>query len=459
MQTTTASTTQRAQRLSTAEIVERYLGFFCERGHMPIAGSPLVLPGNSTSFVIAGMQPLQPYLRGDVTPPAPRLTALQRCLRSDDADAVGTSARKLTCFHMLGNWSIGDYNRHEAISFALELLDAFGVTRDILWVTTFAGDDALGLPPDETALHEWRSKGIVPEHIVPLGVDDNLWPAGGSVSGLCGPCSEIFVDRGVELGCGAPTCRPGCACDRFLEIWNLVFIEYELTPEGAYRPLPLRSVDTGMGLERIASVLQDVPTVFDIDIFAPALARLGQLAPISDDGETQQRQRARRLIVDHVRAVLFAALAGVTPAHDGRGSVVRRLIRRAARYGRLLGLQQPFLGELLVPIIVGHGALLTPEERQQGLLVAQMLGTEEQNFARVLTQGLRTLEHIQPDETGHVPGKILFRLHAERGFPADLAGEVLAERGLAIDWADYERALEEHRAISRISAERRFRSE
>ncbi|MBF6590615.1 MAG: hypothetical protein IVW57_08800 [Ktedonobacterales bacterium] len=461
------------QYRASSEIAERFLAFFRERGHREVAGAPLAVPGGGTSFIIAGMQPMIPYLRGQEPPPAPRLTALQRCLRTDDADAVGTNGRKCTSFHMLGNWSIGDYGRREAITLALALLDELGLDRSRLWVTLFGGDEALGLPRDEATAHEWRRMGMPEERIVPLGAEDNLWTMGGP--GPCGPCTELFMDRGVARGCGRESCLPGCACERFLEIWNLVFIEYEWLPGGTYEPLPLRSVDTGMGLERVAAVLQDAESVFETDLFMPARTRLGELvatrgreappgrsAP-SDQTDTARLERAearaRQMIVDHARAALLALLAGVGPGHDGRGSVVRQLIRRAARQGRVLGLEQPFLGELLGPLATGHGALLTPEEQARVPELARLVTEEETRFARVLTVGLRELARLAPGPDGLVPGERLFALHADRGFPPDLAAEVLAERGLAVDWSSFARAREAHRVVSRASAARRFGKE
>jgi alanyl-tRNA synthetase len=447
-------TTRHPQRLSSAEITERYLAFFRARGHIELPGSPLVAPESTTSFIIAGMQPLLPYLRGQQSPPAPRLTSLQRCLRTDDAEAVGTNARKLTSFHMLGNWSVGDYGKREAIALALELLNGLGVDRSTLWVTTFAGDPDLGLPLDNEAVTEWLRAGVAEARIVPLGADDNFWTMGGP--GPCGPCTELYIDRGVHLSCGQPTCRPGCECDRFLEIWNLVFMEYERRPDGSHAPLPLRSVDTGMGLERSAAVLQGVTTVFETDLFSSALARLAELAPPAPAADDPRARRARHLIVDHTRAALLAGLAGVAPGRDGRGSVVRRLIRRAARQGRALGLTRPFLGELVAPLAEAHDGLLTREEQARVPALAQELADEERRFSRVLTAGLRELARIEGDAGGQVPGERLFTLHAEGGFPADLAAEVLAERDLFVDWSGYERALAEHRAVSRVSAGRRF---
>lgn len=440
---------------SSVEIAEQYLAFFRARDHLEIPGALLVKEDATTSFVIAGMQPLLPYLRGMLPPPASRLTGIQRSLRTDDSGAVGTNGRKLTSFHMLGNWSIGDYGRRDAIALALALLGEFGLDRTRLWVTTFGGDETQGLEPDSQVAEEWRHAGMPEERIVPLGAEDNFWSTGGP--GPCGPCSEMFMDRGAPVGCGTPECRPGCACERFLEVWNLVFIEFEQHVDGSYTPLPLRSVDTGMGLERMAAVLQGVLTVYETDLFLPAWRRLATLAPIGVAGGGSDELKARRVIVDHVRAALFAYLAGVQPDHTGRGSVVRQLIRRAARQGRMLGLDQPFLSQLVQPLVVAHGALLTPQERERAPSLADVLTQEERRFARVLTVGLRALARIEPGNDGLVPGEELFVLHAERGFPVDLAAEVLAERGLRVDWPGYQRAIDAHREVSRVSVERRFR--
>lgn len=442
--------TQQQSGLTSPEITRRYLAYFRERIHQEIAGVPLASV-EGTLFVIAGMQPLLPWLRGQTPPPTTRLTAVQRCLRMDDADAVGINGRKLSSFNMLGNWSIGDYGKREAIDYAVELLTAFGVDRSKLWVTVFAGDPASNLPPDNETIEEWRRVGQPEARIVPLGPEDNLWTMNGP--GPCGPCTELFMDRGEALGCGLPTCRPGCSCERFLEFWNLVFIEYEWQPDGRYTPLPLRSVDTGMGLERIAAVLQQTVTLFETDLFAGAQQRLAELAPV--DNDTQARQRARRVIVDAVRSALYIGLAGVVPHADGRGSVVRRLIRRAARQGRILGLEQPFLGELALPLVESAGDLFLPDERLRAPEIAKLLTDEERRFTRVLTTGLRLLERIQPEADDVVSGEQLFLLHAERGFPADLAAEVLAERGIQVDWHGFTAAMEQHRAISRTSASHR----
>ena len=437
--------------LSSPEITRRYLAYFRERGHLEIAGAPLTA-SDSTLFVIAGMQPLLPWLRGQMPPPAPRLTAIQRCLRMDDMEALGSNGRTLSSLNMLGNWSIGDYGKHEAIGFAVELMDMLGVDRSNVWVTVFAGEPASGLPPDEETIAEWRRVGQPEERIVPLGPEDNLWTMYGP--GPCGPDTELFIDRGEAVGCGLPTCRPGCSCERFLEFWNLVFIEYEWLPDGSYAPLPLRSVDTGLGLERIAAVLQHKLTLFEIDLFAGAHQRLAELAPAS--GDTPARQRARRVIADSVRSALYIGLAGVVPRPDGRGYVIRRLIRRAARHGRVLGLEQPFLGDLVTPIIDRGEDLFSPDERQRAPDIAALLTDEERRFEHVLTTGLRLLDRMKPEAGGIIAGEQLFRLHAERGFPADLAAEILAERGIAVDWPGFEAAMDRHHTISRVSATSRM---
>jgi alanyl-tRNA synthetase len=437
--------------LSSPEITRRYLAYFRERGHLEIAGAPLTA-SESTLFVIAGMQPLLPWLRGQMPPPAPRLTAIQRCLRTDDMEAVGANGRTLSSLNMLGNWSIGDYGKREAIGYAVELMDLLGVDRSHVWVTVFAGEPSSGLAPDEETIAEWRRVGQPDERIVPLGPEDNFWTMYGP--GPCGPDTEMFMDRGEAVGCGLPTCRPGCSCERFLEFWNLVFIEYEWQPDGSYTPLPLRSVDTGMGLERIAAILQHKITLFEIDLFAGAHQRLSELAPAESD--TPSRQRARRVIVDAVRSALYISLAGVVPRPDGRGSVIRRLIRRAARQGRILGLEQPFLGELVAPIVERGEDLFSADERHRAPQIATLLTDEERRFEHVLTTGLRLLDRMKPDAGGTISGERLFRLHAERGFPADLAAEVLAERGITVDWQGFEAAMERHHTISRVSAFNHF---
>ncbi len=441
--------------LSSIELVEHYLSFFRARNHVELPGSPLVVPGNSTSFIIAGMQPLLPYLRGQQVPPAPRLTSLQRCLRSDDADAVGTNARKNTSFFMLGNWSIGDYGKQEAIDMALDLLlNTFELDQTKLWVTVFSGDEQLKLPLDEDAIAGWLRVGIPRERIVPLGTEDNFWTMGGP--GPCGPNSEIFVDRSIAFGCGELTCQPGCVCDRFLEIWNLVFMQYERFQDGHLEPLPQRNIDTGMGLERTASVLQDTESVFSIDLFQPANMRLQDFAPLNIINDKAAELRARRMIVDHIRAALLADLAGVEPGRDGRGSVVRRLIRRAARQGRILGIDKPFLSELIVPLAHAHSTLFTSEEHTRIPTLVRSIAEEETRFERVLTLGLKYLVQLEPDALGQIKGSALFELHAEKGFPPDLAAEIITERGLTVDWSSYEPASEEHKRVSRVSAERHF---
>lgn len=448
--------TYSVQNMPSTEIINQFLSFFREHDHYELPGSPLVGPGNGTSFVIAGMQPLLPYLRGFVTPPSHKLTSLQRCLRTDDIDMVGTNGSKNTSFHMLGNWSVGDYGRREAITMALELLlDRFGLDVSNLWVTVFAGDPELCILPDEVAIEEWLRVGIPRERIVSLGVEDNLWEM-GSGSGPCGPSSEIYVDRGSAFGCGSPTCQPGCSCERYLEIWNLVFMEFERLASGALVSLPHLNVDTGMGLERVATVLQGAESNYSIDLFLPASERLNELVKVQERGDSAIERRARRIILDHTRAVLLAGLEGVEPGRDGRNSVIRRLIRRAARQGRLLGIQGPFLGELVEPLAQGHGVLFTKEEHTHVPLLRDVIAHEETLFARVLSTGLRYLEQLEPDHDNTVSGEYLFRLHTEKGFPADLAVEILSERGINVDWSSYELSLEDHRRISRVSAEKHF---
>jgi alanyl-tRNA synthetase len=443
-------------QISSERITETYLSFFTQHGHRRIAGVPLAIPETTTSFIIAGMQPLLPYFRGTMVPLAPRLTGWQRCLRTDDVEMVGSNARKMSSFHMLGNWSIGDYGRREAISLAVDLLAVLGIDREQLWVTTFGGDTELGLPPDEETSLEWLRAGVPDQRLVALGAEDNFWTTGGP--GPCGRDSELFIDRGEEHGCGKVTCRPGCDCERFLEIWNLVFIEFEQDAEGTITPLPFMSVDTGMGLERIAMVLQHAPSVFETDLYIPALVQLDQLisaaeAPVQSamgSGQMTSSLQSRRMIVDHMRSALLVLLEGIVPLHEGRGSVLRRLIRRAATRGQLLGISKPFLSRLLVPLAEAHGGLITKEERGRIPDAVEIVRAEEQRFAGVLRAGLRVLDRVVLDKDARVPGEWIFQLQAERGFPADLAAEVLSERGIQIEWPSFFAADSRHREVSRV---------
>lgn len=447
----------RGRWMTSEQISTTYLDFFKARGHLELPGSSLVAPNQSTYFTVAGMQPLLPYLSGAQTPPASRLTSRQHCLRTVDVDETGKTNRKLTLFHMLGNWSIGSYGRREAIEMAVELLTLFGLDLSQLRVTTFGGDTTLNLPPDEETISEWQRHDFSSEQIVLLGMEDNFWDMGTKLPGPCGICTEIFLDYGIEHGCGRPECRPGCSCERFLEIWNLVFIEFDRAPDGTLGRLPFLSVDTGMGLERIGMALQGRSSAFEIDLFQPAIDVLKSLAPFRTGNDPQVDQRARRILLDHTRAALVACLEGVQPGQEGRNSVVRRLLRRAMRQGRLLGVNGPLLSQLIEPLLQTHEFLLMPEQRANIPQLWEIIAREERQFKRTLDTGLRQLEKLQPDERGVISGESIFRLHSDRGFPSDLASEILAERGLSVDWPGYKEALDRHRQVSHVSVERQFR--
>lgn len=440
-------------------IVSTYLHFFAERGHMELPGSSLIAPDSSTYFTVAGMQPLLPYLLTRQTPPSSRLSSFQRCLRTVDIDETGQTGRKLTCFHMLGNWSVGGgYGKREAIQMAIELLTLLGVDFQRLWITTFGGDSALNLLSDEYTASEWLRHGFPPGRVLSLGMEDNFWDLGRYLPGPCGPCTEIFFDWGPEHGCGKPTCRPGCSCERFLEIWNLVFIEYNRSSEGELTRLPFFSIDTGLGLERIGTVLQGVSSAFDTDLFRPAGEMLDALDREQREISPELELRSRRVILDHTRAAFFACLEGVLPGQENRNSVVRRLIRRAARQGQLLGFRSPFLFRLIDPFLQAHTSMLTPEQQEQAVHCREIIAHEEKQFMRTLTIGLKVIEDLKPDERGVIAGEAIFHLYSDRGFPSDLAAEILSERGLTIDWSGYDQALSQHRRISSLSREKQFRS-
>src|SRR5918911_678116 len=327
--------------MTSDEIRETFLAFFEERDHLRLPSASLV-PRNdpSTLLISAGMHPLKPYFTGRETPPAQRLTTCQRCLRTPDIDNVGRTYRHLTFFEMLGNFSIGDYFKQQAVEYAWQFsLEGFGFEPERIWVTVFEGDDALGLGPDEEAIEAWLSVGVPRERIVPLSRDDNFWQAGPT--GPCGPCSELYLDRGLEFGSADEL--PGSDGERFLEYWNLVFMQYDQEPEGVLTPLPARNIDTGLGLERLASIKQDTKSVFETDQFAPLLA-LGEELSGRRYGVDFPTDRALRILADHTRGMSFLVADGVVPSNEERGYVLRRLMRRAIVQGRGIGIEQGFLG-------------------------------------------------------------------------------------------------------------------
>ena len=436
--------------VKAAEIREEFLSFFESRDHLRMPSASLVPPTYDPSVLLttAGMQPFKPYFRGDESPPHPRLTSSQKCFRTPDIGVVGTTARHLTFFEMLGNFSIGDYFKQQAVEYALELsTQGFGFAERDIWITVFGGDDDLGLGPDEEAIECWRTVGVPDERIVMLGRGDNFWQAGPT--GPCGPCSELYLDRGVDFG-GADD-RPGDDSDRFLEYWNLVFMQYELQPDGALPALPMQSIDTGLGLDRMAAIVQDVPSVFDTDHMRP-LIDLGEELSGRSYGADFATTRALRILADHGRGMTFLIADGVVPSNEDRGYVLRRIMRRAIQQGRRLGIDGPFLSALCERVSEVAGDAY-PELRAEREAIVRWAAAEEEGFARTLAQGERLLAEVarRAKEAGSswVEADEAFRLHDTYGFPYELTKELLAEEGLAVDDAGFDELMDRAREVAR----------
>ncbi len=434
--------------MTSDEIRERYQAFFEERGHKRIPSASLVPSAHDPSalLTVAGMHPLKPYFLGQETPPATRLTDCQKVFRTVDIDNVGNTARHLTFFEMLGNFSFGDYFKREAIEFAWQLSrEVFAFAPERIWVTVFEGDEGLDLGPDEEAISHWLDVGVPRERIVQCPRSENFWQAGPS--GPCGPCSELYFDRGVEYGSADDL--PGGENERFLEYWNLVFMQYDQQGE-RLKPLPASNIDTGMGLNRMAAILQDKPSVFETDQFQP-LIELGEQLSGRHYGEDFAADRALRILADHSRAMTFLVADGVVPSNEDRGYVLRRVMRRAIQQGRALELEQGFLTRYAERVQELMGGVY-PELREQQPAIGTWLTSEEESFGRTLTQGLATLRGLieQAREAGstNVPADEVFRLHDTYGFPYEMTKELLAEESLTIE-GDFDSLMEQQRARSR----------
>jgi len=434
--------------MTSDEIRERYLAFFEERGHKRIPSASLVPSAHDPSalLTVAGMHPLKPYFLGQETPPDTRLTDCQKVFRTVDIDNVGNTARHLTFFEMLGNFSFGDYFKHEAIEFAWQLSrEVFSFPAQSIWVTVFEGDEGLGLDPDEEAISHWLEVGVPRERIVQCPRSENFWQAGPS--GPCGPCSELYFDRGAEFGSDGDL--PGGENERFLEYWNLVFMQYDQQGE-RLKPLPANNIDTGMGLNRMAAILQGKPSVFETDQFQP-LIELGEHLSGRRYGEDFAVDRALRILADHARAMTFLVADGVVPSNEDRGYVLRRVMRRAIQQGRALELEQGFLTRYAERVQELMGGVY-PELHEQRAAIETWLASEEEGFGRTLTQGLQTLrgliEQARAAGRANVPADDVFRLHDTYGFPYEMTKELLGEEDLAIE-GDFESLMDEQRARSR----------
>ena len=436
--------------MTTAEIREGFLRYFEREGHLRIPSASLVPYEDDPSVLltIAGMQPLKSYFLGQAAPPAPRMTSAQKCFRTLDIDQVGRTARHLTFFEMLGNFSIGDYFKDDAIRFGFELsTEVLGFDPEQIWITVFEGMD--GVPADDEALEKWVEMGIPRERIQRLGEEDNFWKAGPT--GPCGPNTELYLDRGPEFG---PEGGPATGTDRFLEYWNLVFMQYDRAADGSLGPLPAQNIDTGAGLERLAAILQGKETVFETDGFRPLIAWAEQ-ASGRGYGTDPRVDRAMRVLADHGRAMTFLAADGVRPGNEGRDYILRRIIRRAVSEGAYLGLAPERLTGLVDVVTDGCGDGY-PELRAEQSEVTDTIGAEAEQFARTLEQGTRLLGEVLERSApgGVISGDDAFRLHDTYGFPLDLTRDAAEERGIQVDEQGFERLMGEQRDRARAAGRR-----
>lgn len=432
--------------MKSSEIRRAFIEFFAERGHVQVPSSSLIPTDPTVLLTTAGMQQMVPYFLGLERPPHTRLTSIQKCFRTVDIDEVGDESH-LTFFEMLGNFSIGDYFKAEAISWAWEFLTKWlGVPAERWYPTVH--------PDDDFSYRYWRDEIGVPEERI-FKLEDNWWGPVGE-TGPNGPDSEIHYDRGPEYGCGKPTCGPGCDCGRFLETWNLVFMEFYKELDGTQRPLPRKNIDTGMGLERISLIMQGVGSVFETDLFYPILTEAATIAGVRYK-EDARIDRSLRVIADHARGVTFLVGDGVFPSNEGRGYVLRRVLRRAVRHGRLLGIERPFLGQL-ADIVIELFSPYYPNLVEQRERIHRVIDHEEEHFQRTLATGLARFEALvdQLQRSGErvIPGDEAFRLYDTYGFPLELTEELAREASLEVDRAGFERALERQRELSRASVGR-----
>jgi alanyl-tRNA synthetase len=439
--------------MKAAEIRQTYLSFFEERGHKIVPSASLVPSVHDPSVLLttAGMQPFKPYFLGREEPPAPRLADVQKCFRTTDIEEVGNTARHLTFFEMLGNWSFGDYFKEESIPWGWELaIEGFGMDPERIWVTVFGGDEELGLGPDEEAIAIWLEVGVPDERIVRLGREDNFWQAGPT--GPCGPCSELYLDRGPQFG--ADDERPGDDTDRFLEFWNHVFMTYDLAEDGSLTELPMRNIDTGMGLDRMAAILQDVPSVFETDHVRPLIDLAEELSGHGYE-EGDAVTRAMRIVADHSRGAAFLIADGVVPSNEDRGYILRRIMRRAIQQGNMLGFEAPWLGRFAERTIELMGDAY-PELVAERETIARWVDDEEESFGRTLERGTELLEQLIAEAkragTSWIDAGDAFKLHDTYGFPYDLTKELLADEALSVDDSGFQELMEEQRERARSGA-------
>lgn len=425
------------------DLREKYLAFFESKGHLRLPSFPLVPQGdNSLLLINSGMAPMKKYFLGQVTPPSTRVTTCQKCVRTPDIEHVGKDDRHGTYFEMLGNFSFGDYFKHEATAWGWEFVTkVVKLPEDKVYVTIYQDDDE--------AYDIWTKEvGVDPSHIVRLGKEDNFWEHG---SGPCGPCSEIYFDRGEEHGCGKPTCGVGCDCDRYVEFWNIVFSQFDSDGKGTYTPIAKPNIDTGMGLERLACVMQGVNNLFEVDTVQNIMKHTGRIAGVTY-GADEQADISLRVVTDHIRSTVFLVGDGVLPSNEGRGYVLRRLLRRAARHGRLLGIRDPFLYQVAETVVHENAAAYPDLVEKQGY-IQSVIKAEEERFAATIDQGLQLLEQriAALPEGGVLSGADAFKLYDTFGFPLDLTSDILEERGLSVDADGFDALMKEQRERARAA--------
>lgn len=427
---------------SLNDIREKYLSFFESKGHLRLPSFSLV-PNNDKSLLLinSGMAPMKKYFTGEVTPPRSRVTTCQKCIRTPDIEQVGKTARHGTFFEMLGNFSFGDYFKKEATAWAWEFCTkVLEMPVDKLYVTIYENDDE--------AFEIWtKQNGVDPSHIVRLGKEDNFWEHG---SGPCGPCSEIYFDRGEKYGCGSPDCGPGCECDRFTEFWNNVFSQFNNDGNGNYTELAQKNIDTGMGLERLACIMQGVDNIFEVDTVQNTMKKISEIAGVKYH-EDAKNDVSLRVITDHVRSSTFMIGDGVIPSNNGRGYVLRRLIRRACRHGRLLGVNEPFLYKVCETVLEDN-KVAYPELQDKAELIKKVILSEEESFGKTIDAGLARLdEYIENTEGTVFSGEDAFKLNDTFGFPLDLTKDVLEERGMTVDEEKFNELLANQKATARAA--------
>lgn len=434
------------QHRSAKELREMFLRYFEEKGCKRYHSFSLIPDDPTLLFTVAGMVPFKPYFLGIKKPEVTRAATAQKCVRTNDIENVGRTARHHTFFEMLGNFSFGDYFKEEIIPWAWEFLtERVGLDPDKLYATIYLDDDE--------AHDIWRDKvGLTEDRIIRLGADDNFWAAGPT--GPCGPCSEIIYDQGEKYSCGKPDCAVGCDCDRYLEIWNLVFMQFDRNESGTLTPLPNKNIDTGMGLERLASVAQDAPTDFETDLFLPIIEKTCAIAGYKY-GSDKNKDLAVKVISDHVRASAFMIADGILPTNEARGYVLRRLIRRSIRYGKLLGIGKPFMSELLPAVRKAMGDEYI-ELEEQSFAIEQVLNTEEERFGKTLSLGSELLESelrkLKENGSDRLAGEVAFVLYDTYGFPVELTNEITVEYGVTVDMGGFEKSMEEQRERARASS-------